>query len=291
MSNLNIFCFGFGQVAKTFIQKLKLENFNINLSTTSRKKTRTLKFDNINYTSFQFEDDDYDIELKKNLEKSDYILISIPPREGTDLVIKNFSNIIENCNAKWITYLSATSVYGDHKGEWVNEESKTKPITSNGIDRLSAEKLWLSLNLNKKVPLQIFRLSGIYSKESNVLARLKSGKAKIVNRKNNFFSRIHVEDIANILFESLSKFKPGEIYNISDDKPSSSEEVTLYGVKLLNMDKPKIIELKDIESEMLKNFYKDSKKVSNKKMKNFFDYKLKFPTYIEGLNYIRNNLI
>ena len=291
MSNLNIFCFGFGQVAKAFIQKLKLENFNINLSTTSRKKTHTLKFNNINYTSFQFKGDDYDIELIKNLEKSDYILVSIPPREGTDLVIKNFSNIIENCNAKWITYLSATSVYGDHKGEWVNEESKTKPITSNGIDRLSAEKLWLSLNLNKKIPLQVFRLSGIYSNESNILARLKSGKAKIVNRKNNFFSRIHVEDIANILFESLSKFKPGEIYNISDDKPSSSEEVTLYGVKLLNMDKPKIIELKDIESEMLKNFYKDSKKVSNKKMKSFFEYDLKFPSYIEGLNYIRNNLI
>ena len=291
MSNLNIFCFGFGQVAKTFIQKLKLENFNINLSATSRKKTHTLKFNNINYTSFQFEGDDYDIELIKNLEKSDYILVSIPPREGTDLVIKNFSNIIENCNAKWITYLSATSVYGDHKGEWVNEESKTKPITSNGIDRLSAEKLWLSLNLNKKIPLQIFRLAGIYSNESNILARLKSGKAKIVNRKNNFFSRIHVEDIANILFESLSKFKSGEIYNISDDKPSSSEEVTLYGVKLLNMDKPKIIELKDIESEMLKNFYKDSKKVSNKKMKSFFEYDLKFPSYIEGLNYIRNNLI
>jgi len=291
MSNLNIFCFGFGQVAKTFIQKLKLENFNINLSATSRKKTHTLKFNNINYTSFQFEGDDYDIELIKNLEKSDHILVSIPPREGTDLVIKNFSNIIENCNAKWITYLSATSVYGDHKGEWVNEESKTKPITSNGIDRLSAEKLWLSLNLNKKIPLQIFRLSGIYSNESNILARLKSGKAKIVNRKNNFFSRIHVEDIANILFESLSKFKPGEIYNISDDKPSSSEEVTLYGVKLLNMDKPKIIELKDIESEMLKNFYKDSKKVSNKKMKSFFEYDLKFPSYIEGLNYIRNNFI
>jgi nucleoside-diphosphate-sugar epimerase len=291
VSNLNIFCFGFGQVAKTFIQKLKLENFNINLFATSRKKTHTLKFNNINYTSFQFEGDDYDIELIKNLEKSDHILVSIPPREGTDLVIKNFSNIIENCNAKWITYLSATSVYGDHKGEWVNEESKTKPITSNGIDRLVAEKLWLSLNLNKKIPLQIFRLAGIYSNESNILARVKSGKAKIVNRKNNFFSRIHVEDIANILFESLSKFKPGEIFNISDDKPSSSEEVTLYGVKLLNMDKPKIIELKDIESEMLKNFYKDSKKVSNKKMKSFFEYDLKFPSYIEGLNYIRNNLI
>ena len=86
-------------------------------------------------------------------------------------------------------------------------------------------------------------------------------------------------------------FKTGEIYNISDDKHSSSEEVTLYGAKLLNVNIPKVIEIKDIESEMLKNFYKDSKKVSNKKMKSFFDYKLMFPTYVEGLNYIRNNFV
>jgi nucleoside-diphosphate-sugar epimerase len=121
------------------------------------------------------------------------------------------------------------------------------------------------------------------------LVRLKSGNAKIINKKNHFFSRIHVEDIANILFESLSKFKSGEIYNISDDKPAPSKDVTLYGAKILNMEKPKTIEIHDIESTMLKNFYKDSKKVSNKKMKDFFNYTLKFPTYIEGLNYIKNN--
>ena len=89
----------------------------------------------------------------------------------------------------------------------------------------------------------------------------------------------------------LSKFKSGEIYNISDDKPTPSEDITLYGAKILNIEKLKTIEIHDIESEMLKNFYKDSKKVSNKKMKDFFNYTLKFPTYIEGLNYIRNNLI
>ena len=38
-----------------------------------------------------------------------------------------------------------------------------------------------------------------------------------------------------------------------------------------------------LKSEMLKNFYKESKKVSNKKMKNYFNYKLKFPSLYEGL--------
>tara|TARA_Y100000590_G_scaffold2916_1_gene3900 strand:- start:721 stop:1596 length:876 start_codon:yes stop_codon:yes gene_type:complete len=291
MKDINIFCFGFGQVAKSFIKKLNLEKFNINLSVTSRDKTQQQKIGEINYKSFQFVNDSFDQKLIEKLKQSDHILVSIPPINGIDLVVKNFSKIIEESNPKWVTYLSATSVYGDHKGKWVNEESQTNPMSSNGIDRLAAEKSWMLFAANSKFPFQIFRLSGIYSNKSNILVRLKSGNAKIVNKKNHFFSRIHVQDIANVLFKSLFNFKSGEIYNISDDKPSSSEELTLYGVKLLNIDNPKVIEIKDIRSEVLKNFYKDSKKVSNKKMKNFFNYNLKFPTYMEGLNYIRNNLV
>ena len=291
MKNINIFCFGFGQVAKQFIKKLSLENFNINLAATSTSQTQFKKINKISYTSYFFNSDSYDEKIIDKIKKSDHILISIPPINGFDFVIKNFSKIIENSNPKWITYLSATSVYGDYAGEWVNEESETRPTSTNGIARLDAEKSWLSFGISKNLPIQIFRLSGIYSNKSNILVRLKSGNANLINKKNHFFSRIHVEDIASILFESLLSFKCGEIYNISDDKPSTSEEVTSYGVKLLNINKPKIIEVKDIESEMLKNFYKDSKKVSNKKMKNFFNYNLKFPTYVEGLNYVRDNLV
>jgi len=291
MKDINIFCFGFGQVAKNFVHKIKSENFTINLSTTSTSETCKKNINNLNYESYFFNNESYDKNLVKKLKDADHILISIPPVNGNDLVIKNFSKIIESCKPKWITYLSATSVYGDHNGEWVNEESITKPTSLSGTARLEAEKSWLSLGAKKNLPFQIFRLSGIYSSKNNVLVRLKSGKVNLINKQNHFFSRIHVEDIVDILFKSLSIFKSGEIYNISDDKPCSSEEVTLYGVKLLNMDKPKIIEVNDIKSEMLKNFYKDSKKVSNRKMKNFFNYKLKFPTYIEGLSYIRNNLI
>ena len=290
MNNINIFCFGFGQVAKNFIKKINLEKFNVNLSVTSREVSKEKKIDEISYNNYQFIDGNFDKNLLNKLKQSDHFLISIPPVKGEDLVIKNFKEIIKECNPKWVTYLSATSVYGNHQGEWVNELSKTNPTSSNGVDRLNAERAWLNFADKQNIPLQIFRLSGIYSDRKNILVRLKSGKANIINKKNHFFSRIHVEDIANVLFKSLSNFKSSEIYNISDDKPSSSEEIILYGIKILNIEKPKSIEVKDIESEMLKNFYKDSKKVSNKRMKSFFDYQLKYPTFKEGLNMIRNNL-
>ena len=286
MKSINLFCFGFGQVAESFVNKLYSENIKINLSITCREKTSKKKINQISYNSFNLEDDHFDIKLIEELKKSDHILISIPPVNGTDIVIKNFSKIIKKCNLKWITYLSATSVYGDHNGEWVNEKSKTEPTSKNGKDRLIAEKNWISLFHHEKMPIQIFRLSGIYSNKNNPLTRLKSGNANIIKKVNHFFSRIHVEDIANVLFNSIYNFKPNEIYNISDDKPASAEEVTIYGAKLLGIKKPEIIEVQDIQSEMLKNFYNESKKVSNKKMKEYFNYKLKYPTYIEGLNYI-----
>ncbi|MDB9706042.1 oxidoreductase, partial [Pelagibacteraceae bacterium] len=192
---------------------------------------------------------------------------------------------------KWITYLSATSVYGNHDGGWVDENSETKPTSPSGVERLKAEKKWIEVANKFDLPFQIFRLSGIYSNQYNILTRLKSGKAKIINKKDHFFSRIHVEDIANILSNSLTQIKKNEVYNISDDRPASAEEVTMYGIKLLGVDKPKTIEINEIESEMLKGFYRDSKKVDNKKMKEIFNYKLKYPTYVEGLNYIFNNTI
>ena len=107
---------------------------------------------------------------------------------------------------------------------------------------MNAEKSWLDLAEKKNLPLQILRLSGIYSNQNNILARLKTGNAKIIDKKNQFFSRIHVEDIANILFKSLQKFKSKEIYNVSDDKPTSSEELILHGSKLLNIEKPKVVD-------------------------------------------------
>jgi len=291
METVNIVCFGFGQVAKNFIKKLNNNGVSFKLTTTSREKSNIRIFENINYESFQLTEKSFDKNFIKKLENANHILLSIAPINGDDIVIKKFKNYFKSNKIKWMTYLSATSVYGNHDGKWVNENSVTNPTTSKGISRLKAEKAWIKLSSKLNLPIQIFRLSGIYSNQYNILTRLKSGKAKIINKKDHFFSRIHVEDIANILSNSLTQIKKNEVYNISDDKPASAEEVTMYGIKLLGVDKPKTIEINEIESEMLKGFYRDSKKVDNKKMKEIFNYKLKYPTYVEGLNYIFNNTI
>ena len=292
MKKINIFCFGFGQVAKNFIYNLS-KSYDVNFATTSRDRTEEKKIYGIDYVSYHFLDDNFDKEILKKIKNYDYILVSIPPKNGIDIVIKNFQDTLEILKTNWITYLSATSVYGDHNGKWVDENSKLNPLTKNGKSRLNAEKSWLNFAKKKNLPIQIFRLSGIYSREKNILKKIKSGSHQIINKPNHFFSRIHVDDISNVLKITLdSKYiKPGEIYNLSDDYPCSNIEIANYAYEMMKVSKPKMIETNEIENEMLRNFYRDSKKVSNKKIKKVFSYKLKFPTYKEGLSGIYDHFI
>ena len=207
METKNIICFGFGQVAKNFIKKLNDQGISFKLTTTSREESKNKKFENLSYESFQFTEEGFDENFISKFKEADHILISVAPINGVDIVIKNLQNHFKSKKLKWITYLSATSVYGDHGGEWVNENSETKPTSPNGIERLKVEKEWMKLAIKFDLPFQIFRLSGIYSNQYNILKRLKAGDAKIINKRNHFFSRIHVEDIANILSSSLNNFK------------------------------------------------------------------------------------
>ena len=90
MNKINIFCFGFGQVAEAFINKLVDRNINFKLGITSRKKTHQIEINNIKINSYMFDNDKFDESINNELEKANYILISIPPVNGEDLVSKNF---------------------------------------------------------------------------------------------------------------------------------------------------------------------------------------------------------
>ena len=65
---MNIICFGFGQVAKNFIKKLKDQGTTFKLTTTSREESKIKEFENINYDSFQFTKEGFDKNFLKRFE-------------------------------------------------------------------------------------------------------------------------------------------------------------------------------------------------------------------------------
>jgi len=289
--NFKLFCFGFGQVAKYFVKNLKKKDYKFDLVATNTTKTQLKEFNNLKYKSYHFIDNIFDKDLLNELNSSNKVLISIPPKDRKDIVLKVFNKNFKKNKFDWVTYLSATSIYGDKKGNWVDEKTIPNPTSDRGMARLIAENSWIKYYENFNLPIHIFRLSGIYSTENNVMHRLKMGAQKITKKNNHFFSRIHVEDIAEILAISLTRFNPGQIFNVSDDYPCPYNEVVKYAANLTKVNIPEEIKFKEVKNTKLNDFYKDSKKVSNKKMKSFFKYNLKYPTFKEGLEMIKNHNI
>ncbi len=84
--------------------------------------------------------------------------------------------------------------------------------------------------------------------------------------------------------KSLSNKSPGEIFNITDDYPCSSEEVLEFAYSILGKKKPKAKKIKDANiSDMTRSFYMENKKVSNHKVKQFLNWKPNYKSYKEGL--------
>lgn len=215
-----------------------------------------------------------------------HVVDSAPPGEDGDPVLRRHADdfAARAQQFRWIAYLSTTGVYGDHAGGLVTEDTPLTPNTERGHKRLLAEEQWLDLWREHGLPVQIFRLAGIYGPGRNQLVSLLDGSAKRVIKPGQLFSRIHVEDIATTLEASIAHPHPGRAYNVCDDEACPPQDVVEFGARLLGLPVPPDVPFDAASlSPMARSFYADSKRVSNARITQELGVKLRYPTYREGL--------
>ena len=269
--------YGYGYTASYLAKTLNTENYIIIGSSREEKKfnsdNKKVKFIN-------------NSQVNNCLLKDDitHILVSVPPNDLGDIFIQNYRDIItKNKNIEWIGYLSATNVYGDHNGELVSESSQTKPKTKKGINRLVAEKQWLELISKFNLPIKIFRLAGIYGPNRNIKEKLIKGLVKNIFKEGQFFSRIHVEDIANILNLSMNNITKHKIYNLADDFSCNLNVIIEYLCEKNSLIKPAQIDFDDMSLDYKKeSFFLENKRVDNSLVKKDLLKNFKYPSFKEG---------
>jgi nucleoside-diphosphate-sugar epimerase len=210
-----------------------------------------------------------------------HILASAAPDEDGDPFLQADADAIARSGAEWVGYLSTTAVYGDHQGAWVDEETPVTPQSLRAQLRVKAEQQWLALPLC----VQVFRLAGIYGPGRGPFKKVREGTARRVIKPGQVFSRIHVEDIAATLEASMKQPVRGRIYNVCDDDPAPPEDVIDYAAGLLGVPSPPEVPYDAAEmSPMARSFYGESKKVSNRRIREELGVCLTYPTYREGLD-------
>lgn len=218
--------------------------------------------------------DDVDFEAFSN------ILISAGPGVGGDPFVAAHGAALRAARPDWVGYLSATSVYGDHQGAWVDEETPTNPTGPRGAQRLRAEEDWAATGL----PLHVFRLAGIYGPGRSAFDRLRAGDAQRIVKPGQYFSRIHVDDIVQVLLASMRAPSPGLVINVADDDPAPPQDVITFAAGLLGVTPPPEEDFETAQmSAMARSFYDDNKRVTNGRMKARLGIRLLHMDYREGL--------
>jgi len=121
-----------------------------------------------------------------------------------------------------IVFTSSTSVYGQRRGEWVDEESPTHPHGFAGEIMLAAERLLHG----SRHPSTVIRLGGIYGPgRTSLVQRVESGQAIPVHDAPHYTNRIHRDDAAGAIAHVLGLDRPAPTYIGVDDEPADLADV------------------------------------------------------------------
>jgi nucleoside-diphosphate-sugar epimerase len=269
-----LFCFGLGYSANTLAQRLAARGWEIRGTTRRPEKAAALAARG--WGMFPF---DRSRPLPPEaLAGVSHMLTSIAPDEQGDPVLDLHAADLEG--VEWAGYLGTTAVYGDRQGGWVDEDTPIEPTLARADRRARAEAAWLGSGL----PAHIFRLAGIYGPGRNAFVNLKEGTARRIVKPGQVFSRIHVEDIATVLEASIGRPRPGAVYNVCDDEPAPPDQVVTHAAELLGVEPPPAQDYETAElSPMARTFYRDNRRVRNRRIKEELGVRLAYPSYREGL--------
>ncbi len=288
-----LFCFGLGYSALALIDRLRrldgAANWQFSGTSRSPLKCAELSRQGIRMQVF---DGKAPLAEPALLHQASHVLISVPAEglaDGDPVLRLHGADLAARPGLAWpglawIGYLSTTGVYGDHQGGWVDETMPMTPSQERGRRRAAAEAAWFALGARHGLPVHSFRLAGIYGPGRNALENLRQGKAHRIVKPGQYFSRIHVEDIAQVLQASMQRPNPGAAYNLADDEPAPPQDVVLHAAGLLGLEPPPEVPFDAAEmTPMARSFYAENKRVANQRIKQELGVALLYPTYREGL--------
>lgn len=211
-----------------------------------------------------------------------------PPGQGVeDLVTRR---LVGACarqgHPRRLVYISTTGVYGDCGGAWVDETWPVRPGADRARRRWDAEQALREWRRASGASLVILRVAGIYGPGRLPLERIRQGLPLVCESQAPFSNRIHVDDLVHACLAAMERGGDGEVYNACDDQPSTMTDYFFRIADAAGLPRPPEIPISEMEGRLsagMLSYMRESRRLSNRKLRDGLGVDLSFPTLTEGL--------
>jgi nucleoside-diphosphate-sugar epimerase len=187
-----------------------------------------------------------------------------------------------------LVYASTSGVYGDCAGAWIHESRPTQAHTPRAMRRADAEAQIRSLGRGG-VSASILRIPGIYAPDregGTPRNRLLKGTPVLRQEDDVYTNHIHADDLARACINALWRGKPQRTYNICDDTQLKMGDYVDLAADLYGLPKPPRVSRDTANGQlplMLLSFMRESRRLSNERMKRELRLVLRYPHVRDGL--------
>ena len=185
-----------------------------------------------------------------------------------------------------LVYISTSGVYGDCAGELVDETHALRPQTGRARRRADAEHQLREWGKRGGTRVSILRAPGIYSERRLPLARLRAGTPAIRAHEDGYSNHVHAEDLARMVIAALRFGHAGRMYNASDDSVLKMGDYFDLVADRCGLPRPPRVSRAEaglrVPSGVL-SFMNESRRLSNRRIKQELRFKLRYPTVGDGI--------
>jgi nucleoside-diphosphate-sugar epimerase len=229
--------------------------------------------------------------LKRLSGLADVLLHSAPPAEAdvaTDTRTQHLLAALQTGKSlpRRIVYISTSGVYGNCDGAEIDETRTLHPESARAARRVAAESALREFGRQTRTKVSILRAPGIYAADRLPLERVKRGDPVLNADEDSYSNHIHAEDLAHAVVLALTHGRSNRAYNATDDSELKMGDWFTQLAKTFDLPAPPRVDRATAEEQLspaLMSFVRESRRLSNDRIKQELGFTLTYPTVEEGL--------
>lgn len=295
MNNATILILGAGYTGKKLARMAIDRGYDV-IATTRDGDTAAL-LNELGARAVEWSVGDDPLEWGEFVDESTHVVYSIPTLyseyesgEGDRLPrhVRPVADVVDICqkrSASRLVYLSSTSVYGDHEGRWVDENTPRRPSSPYGKMRADIEDYLRRQDVEPTI--SVARLVGIYGPGRTMVDSIQSGRYRLVDGGKKVTNRIHVHDIARAILAIIERGpRQFRTFNITDGHPQSVRDLVEFICDVTGIDAPPEERLQEYarrkQNPNAVARWKNTVRVRNDRLRRELDFELVYPDPFAG---------